>query len=571
MAGININVLRPEHLAYIARVRPPVNFLKDPKYESAAEIKSASPESKLIGRPYMQDGALHNWYLEEGTAAGAQRAGKQAAQLCLDQGVPQCDAWILLNEPPVATVGQIQLLAEFDAEFARAMSKGGSKACIGAFSRGTPQIPREDGGAALSAYSPALRVVSDVGAWLTFHAYGKYPLYLDAEYLALRWQRHILPWYRAQGVPIPRYVITECGVDLGTGIDAENNDGWRKTPYNDDIPAYGRDLLMLMREYAKDPACIGATIFCAGHAGWESFVVDGPLLDHLATISWPKFGAATPAPSPSPTPTPKPETPMPIPSPIKPPHEWLGSVNYTPGVGRAINTIVYHHTGGPAAPSLSWLRDPDSGVSTHYLVEKTGKTWQLVSDDNIAWQAGFSRMPDGRENVNLFSIGIEIVNQGDGLDIYPQVQIDAVASLARYLVAKYSIKRESNVTHELIRRLWKQKYPNRLDDQGRPISYKTDPRGLDMVKLLDRVYAPAVAVAPINQMIELAKASQLVSPNTEAALTKAAVKAGYTSQLGNEGELGGWLYQLWSNPASGKEALVYVKKGDWGNVVVRGL
>lgn len=647
MAGLHINSLLLEHEEYVGRVRPGVNLLLNPKVEQALILKERSPESKLIGRVTIApgDGVVHSWFLSSGTVDGAKAAGKRAAEYCMAQGVPQCDAWTINNEPPVESLEHIRLLAEFDSEFARAMQKAGKRACIGTFSRGTPQIPQEDGGAALSTYAPALRVAHETGAWLVFHAYGKYPLLHDADFLALRWQRRILPWYRAQGVPIPRYVITEAGVDLGTGIDAQNNDGWRNTPYKDDIASYGRDLLALMREYAKDSSCLGATIFCAGHAGWESFVVDGPLLGHLAALPWPSFGTATPIPAPptpippapvpqpptpappkedvvnlpswvkvekaqgapgtevwrlakavylppegegepnsqgrhhidimephDPTkrvvvlnkqtgeitqlplekpqgepaqnvpmwgepnsytvymagapsdvvsglamkgnrhvvfqlwfqlvkvpetaPTPQPEVPVPIPTPRKPIHEWSPSPNFTPANAHK-DTIVWHHTAGAWKASLDWLRNPTSGVSSDYLITKAGKIYQLVADTNIAWHAGYSLMPDGREDVNRFSYGVELENAGDGRDPYPPAQIDAAVALARYLVAKNNIRRGNQVTHELIRRLWKERYPNRLDDLGRPISYKTDPRGLDMQKFLDRIYAPVVPTPPL--------------------------------------------------------------------------
>lgn len=487
--GLHINSLLTQHLDFVGKVRPSVNLLLNPKAEEAEKVKARSPESKLIGRVTVPpgDGIVHGWYLDAGTAEGARAAGKRAAELCLAQRVPQCDAWIVNNEPPIKTVEQARLLAEFDSEFARQMSRGGSKACIGAFSRGTPEIPALGSGAILDAYSSALRIAYDVGAWLCFHQYGKYPLLHDAEYLALRWQRHILPYYRAKNVPIPRYVITEYGYDLGSGVDAQDRDGWRVSPYADNPRDYADHLLQLAQEYAKDNACIGATLFCAGFAGWQSFAVDGELLDYMATLIWPKFGTVV---APIPVSVPKPvEVPMPIPAPIKPvsPDGWKPSPNFTPNKGIAKDVIVYHHTA--PGDALSWLRNPGSGVSTSYLVMKTGTIYQLVADNNIAWHAGYSRMPDGRENVNNFSFGIEIENDGDGRDPYPQVQIDAVVALSRYLVARYGIKRENNVTHKLIRDLWKKKYPSRLDDLGRPIGYKTDPRGLDMDKLLDRIYA----------------------------------------------------------------------------------
>lgn len=272
----------------------------------------------------------------------------------------------------------------------------------------------------------------------------------------------------------------------------------------------------------------------------------------------------TPAPQPAPQPQPQPGGPVST-IPPKPPVEWRGSPNFTQA-NASKSVIVWHHTGGALSPSLAWLLNPSSGVSADYLISKAGKIYQLVADEDIAWHAGFSRMPDGREDVNRIAYGVELENAGDGKDPYPEAQIAAAVALARHLVAKNNIPRSGNVTHELIRRLWKEKYPNRTD-----VSAKTDPRGLDMKMVLDRIYAPtpvpvpAPTPAPVDALVKLAKEAQAIAPNWAAAIAKAAAQAGYTSPLGNEVSLKDWICQLWA--AQGKpEAVFYVKRGDWGNV-----
>lgn len=384
MSGLHINELKTQHLDYISRVRPTVNLLMNPKAEQAAEIKGRSPASKLIGRPYVKDGDFHQGYLSAGTAEGARQAGKDAAQLCLDHRIPDVDAWIVLNEPPVKTVEQARLLAEFDSEFARQMSKGRSRACIGAFSRGTPEIPRLGGEPILSAYAPALRIAYDAKAWLAIHQYGKHPLMAEAEYLALRWQTHLLPWYRSQGVPIPRYVVTEYGLDLGTGIDAQHNDGWRATPYSAMPHEYGQHLLQLAQEYAKDPACIGATVFCAGNLGWQSFAVDGPLLDYMATLPWPKFSdISTPTPSPAPAPVPAPgPTPAPSAS-IKLP-EWAKVTQVQAPAGQKVWRLVraeYQDETQSQHLHHIFVEQPhDSSARVIITNAHDGQSWEIALD-----------------------------------------------------------------------------------------------------------------------------------------------------------------------------------------------
>ncbi|MBN1306617.1 MAG: N-acetylmuramoyl-L-alanine amidase [Chitinispirillaceae bacterium] len=51
------------------------------------------------------------------------------------------------------------------------------------------------------------------------------------------------------------------------------------------------------------------------------------------------------------------------------------------------------------------------GASSHYLITRRGSVYRLVPDQCKAWHCGGSIMPqpDGRRNVNEFSIGIELL------------------------------------------------------------------------------------------------------------------------------------------------------------------
>lgn len=88
--------------------------------------------------------------------------------------------------------------------------------------------------------------------------------------------------------------------------------------------------------------------------------------------------------------------------------------------GRAIDTIVIHSSynalGGDPY-SVAWIMQEyiQYGVSAHYLIDREGTVYRMVEDNDIAWHAGVSRMPDGRTDVNEFSLGIEIVNTKEGI------------------------------------------------------------------------------------------------------------------------------------------------------------
>jgi hypothetical protein len=152
--------------------------------------------------------------------------------------------------------------------------------------------------------------------------------------------------------------------------------------------------------------------------------------------------------------------------------------------GMLINTVVLHHTGGDFGPSLNWLINPNSGVSCHYLIDRDGSIYELVDEARESWHAGYS-LHKGRENVNDFSIGIELVNDGDGVEPYPQRLQDALVWLLNDIKARRGVIRSDVVTHKAIRDAWKLKYPNTPN-----VGIKTDPRGLNVEAVLDRVYPP---------------------------------------------------------------------------------
>ena len=68
---------------------------------------------------------------------------------------------------------------------------------------------------------------------------------------------------------------------------------------------------------------------------------------------------------------------------------WRTSPNYTPGRnGQEGRAFVDHIPAGAAGPSLDWLTNPASRVSSHYLVTRDGVVYQLVREDDTAWGCG---------------------------------------------------------------------------------------------------------------------------------------------------------------------------------------
>jgi len=107
------------------------------------------------------------------------------------------------------------------------------------------------------------------------------------------------------------------------------------------------------------------------------------------------------------------------------------------GQRRGYRFIVLHATGG--TNSVNWLSTTSplsNPVSIHRLIDKTGKIYKIVSDEEIAWHAGPARvgpLPARNaqgvliESLNNWSLGIELENDNSGHDPYPLVQVVAAA------------------------------------------------------------------------------------------------------------------------------------------------
>lgn len=87
----------------------------------------------------------------------------------------------------------------------------------------------------------------------------------------------------------------------------------------------------------------------------------------------------------------------------------------TPNVGHAIRPeiLVLHETAGrlDASSSISWLCNPAARASAHIVDDRDGRATQLAAFNMATWHAGKSAYK-GREGVNAFSIGIEMIGSG---------------------------------------------------------------------------------------------------------------------------------------------------------------
>jgi N-acetylmuramoyl-L-alanine amidase len=111
--------------------------------------------------------------------------------------------------------------------------------------------------------------------------------------------------------------------------------------------------------------------------------------------------------------------------------------------------LLLHYTGMTStADAIERLCDPDSKVSSHYVVDERGNVLQLVPEMRRAWHAGLSSW-ESEGDINSRSIGIEIANPGHGYEYpdFPEDQIAAVISLCRDIVARHGIRADRVLAH----------------------------------------------------------------------------------------------------------------------------
>ena len=124
------------------------------------------------------------------------------------------------------------------------------------------------------------------------------------------------------------------------------------------------------------------------------------------------------------------------------------SPNYNSRNGTPIDAVIIHHTASDnCSGTLSWFKNPSSQVSAHYVIDKDGTIYQMVGDEKRAWHAGAGSIPGSPGDVNSRSIGIEIVNKGDGKTPFTDAQYAALSQLTAYLKQEYNIPQKNILGH----------------------------------------------------------------------------------------------------------------------------
>jgi len=136
--------------------------------------------------------------------------------------------------------------------------------------------------------------------------------------------------------------------------------------------------------------------------------------------------------------------------------------------GSIIKYIVIHYTAMDSdIKSLQYLCDKKNRVSSHFLINKSGKIFQLVNLKFRAWHAGISFWK-GQRDINSNSIGIELDYYGSNIEneFYPKIQMFYLGKLLNFLKKKHSIESNNILGHSDIA-------PYRKIDPGKKFPWKT--------------------------------------------------------------------------------------------------
>ncbi len=123
-----------------------------------------------------------------------------------------------------------------------------------------------------------------------------------------------------------------------------------------------------------------------------------------------------------------------------------------------IDLIVIHSIGGPTCKDgaiwftpangsavfwRDWFLD-QGGKSIHYVIGRDGDIAQQRPELRTAGHVSFGGI---MTEVNRRSIGIELVNRGDGIEPFPVAQLEAARMLVADIAARYALPPEALVTH----------------------------------------------------------------------------------------------------------------------------
>lgn len=105
------------------------------------------------------------------------------------------------------------------------------------------------------------------------------------------------------------------------------------------------------------------------------------------------------------------------------------------GAARTSVVVLHADASRDVAATLSWLADPASKVSYHFVVGRTGQIYQCVPLWRAAYHAGVSEHPGATvgSSVNNASVGLCFSNAQDGREPFTESALHAGARLVAHI------------------------------------------------------------------------------------------------------------------------------------------
>ncbi len=234
----------------VIRYNPKVVLLFEGGWSLAASVRSALPDSIIIGRKWIDDRTAT--YLSNPEYYGAQ-FGDEIHTLAGQY--PGINVWTGMCEPPVGDANTCRLVARFEKAFSDRLHYWNLKSCVLNLAVGNPG---DMNNMLLTEVVNCLAGADYVG----YHSYGSAADMLmcgpDAPWYAHRW-RYYAAMYAQYGYRMPPVIYTEC----------TTWSGWKGLLSAAQI----RDDLMLFESQSRlDPWSVGMTIFiCGDNGGWAGF------------------------------------------------------------------------------------------------------------------------------------------------------------------------------------------------------------------------------------------------------------------------------------------------------------
>ncbi|MEA4935229.1 MAG: N-acetylmuramoyl-L-alanine amidase [Paludibacter sp.] len=126
---------------------------------------------------------------------------------------------------------------------------------------------------------------------------------------------------------------------------------------------------------------------------------------------------------------------------------------------------VYNASGGdPYDVDLIIRQFSRYGVCAHYLIDREGKIYRMVDEQDIAYHAGVSKLPDGSTGINSRSIGIEIITSQT--EAPTEAQMIAATQLVKDIRSRHNVKyvlRHSDIAPERKTDPWNMDWETFLD------------------------------------------------------------------------------------------------------------